>query len=113
MGLLDDFFDPDQFKDSGGLLGRLSSLPQGLFASSQGDVSQTPVDTASAAAPALDLTQNASASGNALTPASADANVSQTPPSFDFGAHLNVGFQKWAQTPVGNPFAALANGIGG
>src|SRR5436190_2684751 len=28
MALFDGYFDPDQFQDSGGLLGRLLSLPQ-------------------------------------------------------------------------------------
>src|SRR5260221_12262974 len=31
----------------------------------------------------------------------------------DFGDRLSAGFQSWAHTPVGNPFAALANGITG
>jgi len=42
------------------------------------------------------------------------ADVSQTaqqPP--DFGDRLSAGFKSWAHTPVGNPFAALANGITG
>ena len=115
MGFLDDFFDPDQFQESGGLLGRLSSLPQGLFASSQPVVSQTPLDATSAArgAAAFDPTQSFAASSDSPPP-SVDSNVSQPSPlSFDLGAHLNAGFQKWAQTPVGNPFAALANGIAG
>jgi hypothetical protein len=30
-----------------------------------------------------------------------------------FGDRLSAGFQSWAQTPVGNPIAALANGIAG
>ena len=31
----------------------------------------------------------------------------------DIGARLGAGLQSWAQTPAGNPFAALANGITG
>jgi hypothetical protein len=34
-------------------------------------------------------------------------------PTPDFGDRLSAGFQSWAHTPVGNPFAALANGITG
>lgn len=34
----------------------------------------------------------------------------QTP---DLGGSLGAAFQSWAQTPVGNPLAALANGING
>jgi hypothetical protein len=34
----------------------------------------------------------------------------QTP---DLGDRLSAGFQSWAHTPVGNPFAALANGVAG
>jgi hypothetical protein len=36
-----------------------------------------------------------------------------TQPSHDLGDRLWAGFQSWAYTPVGNPFAALANGIAG
>src|SRR5258708_6188426 len=34
-------------------------------------------------------------------------------PSPDLGGRLSAGFQSWAHTPVGSPFAALANGIAG
>jgi hypothetical protein len=37
---------------------------------------------------------------------------SQTP-SPDLGDRLSAGFQNWAHTPVGNPMAAIANGITG
>ncbi|WP_298255826.1 hypothetical protein [Bradyrhizobium sp.] len=139
MGLFDDYFDPDQFQDSGGLYGRLLSVrPDLAFQSSSGadapnsfDGSALPAPQTSfspaAAQPALDATQASSAgaasapdptqnslsSANLQSSPSADANVSQAPSTFDFGAHLNAAFQKWAQTPVGNPFAALANGITG
>jgi hypothetical protein len=41
--------------------------------------------------------------------------VPSTPPSPtpDLGDHLNAGFQNWLHTPVGNPMAAIANGIAG
>src|SRR5262249_33749056 len=42
-----------------------------------------------------------------------DAPQTAQPPSHDLGDRLWAGFQSWAHTPVGNPFAALANGIAG
>jgi hypothetical protein len=44
MGLLDSYFDPDQFQASGGLLGRLLSLPQmqGLYQPGADDLDQAP-----------------------------------------------------------------------
>lgn len=35
------------------------------------------------------------------------------PPSPDFGDRLSAGFQSWAHTPAGSPFAGLANGLQG
>ena len=138
MGLFDDYFDPDQFQDSGGLYGRLLSVrpdlafqPNGADAPNPFDGSALPVQQASfspaTAPPALNAaptsaagaaaasgpTQDLATSTNLPSTLFADANVSQAPLPFDLGAHLNAGFQKWAQTPVGNPFAALANGITG
>jgi hypothetical protein len=86
VGLFDDFIDPGQFQDSGGLPGRLLSwLPQVNGWQSGTDVPQN---------------------------SPADAS-SQPPTAPDIGARLGAGFQGWAQTPVGSPFAALANGING
>lgn len=141
MGLFDDYFDPDQFQDSGGLLGRLLSLRPDLDSSQSNDGvnSQSPFEGASfasqvlsppvvpqispnaassplvAAMSALDPAQNAVASGGvSQAPSFDDANASPSaPPAFDLGAHLNAGFQSWAQTPAGSPFAAIANGISG
>jgi len=118
MGLFDDYFDPDQFQDSGGLYGRLLSLhPESGSQSDDGTNPPGLIGAAAAApaaaAPIFDPAQNAALSGNSTTPPSADANVSQPSSSYDLGAHLNAGFQKWAQTPAGNPFAALSNGIAG
>src|SRR5579872_3052904 len=140
MGLFDDYFDPDQFQDSGGLFGRLRSLHPELdfsqagagggaqapfegpvfapLASSPPSALRTSPSTASAPlaapAPTIDPTQNVAASGDSLAPPAVDANVPlPASTAFDFGAHLNAGFQNWAQTPVGNPFAAFANGIAG
>ena len=137
MGLFDDYFDPDQFQDSGGLYGRLlSARPDLAFQSNSGADAPNPFDgsalpapqtslSSAAAQPALNATQASSARtapaadptqtfvASNLQSSPSDANVSQAPSSFDLGAHLNAAFQKWAQTPVGNPFAAVANGITG
>jgi len=140
MGLFDSYFDPQQFQDSGGLLGRLLSLqqtqgryqPDGDFNSQSaagGQPSSTPQASVSAspqpAAPALAAalsnpqtpdygqTQNV-AVGNYQMPLFGGTDVaqaSQQPP--DLGDRLSAGFQSWAHTPLGNPFAALANGIAG
>jgi hypothetical protein len=42
-----------------------------------------------------------------ITPAQARS------PTSDIGDRLSAGFQNWAHTPVGNPMAAIANGIAG
>ena len=58
-------------------------------------------------------TQNI-AIGDYRMPQFGRADVSQAisqPP--DLGDRLSAGFQSWAHTPVGNPIAALANGIAG
>jgi hypothetical protein len=116
MGLLDDYFDPDQFQDSGGLYGRLLSLrPELDSQSGDGTDPQGLIGGAATAAgaPTSGPTSNV-ASGDSTTQLSANADATQAPSSpFDIGAHLNAGLQKWAQTPVGNPFAALADGIAG
>jgi hypothetical protein len=52
--------------------------------------------------------------GNYLMPQFGPIDAPQTTqPSHDLGDRLWAGFQSWAHTPVGNPFAALANGIAG
>ena len=141
MGLFDGYFDPAQFQDSGGLLGRLLSLQQ-QQGQSQPDPNfdpQVPVDGGQASSapqmsvplpmprPALTSdgpsvnpqtpdygqTQNI-AVGNYQMPQFGTADLSQAiqqPP--DLGDRLTAGFQNWVHTPVGNPFAALANGVAG
>jgi hypothetical protein len=136
MGLFDSYFDPDQFQDSGGLIGRLQSLQgmQGLYQPGAGFAPQTTADGSSAppmsptvampgaaSTPATpqtpddDPTQNI-AIGNYQMPQFGRADVSQaapSPPPPDLGDRLSAGLQSWAHTPVGNPFAALANGVTG
>ena len=139
MGLFDSYFDPEQFQDSGGLLGRLLSLqgqqdqyqpgagfdPQSLANGQKGfppqsslafptarpavsnampapESSQTPDETQDIAARDYQMPQF----GGADVPLSAA-------PAPDLSDRLNAGFQSWAHTPVGNPFAAIANGITG
>jgi hypothetical protein len=109
MGLFDDYLDPDQFQDSGGILGRLLSLPQ-LAQLQPG----TGFDPQSPETPPDGQTQNMTTSGNIPAPRSGGADVPQAaPPSPDLSDRLSAGFQSWAHTPVGNPFAALANGMAG
>lgn len=135
MGLFDDgYFDPDQFQDSGGLPGRLfSAHPEWAFSQSDGGgnsqdplggsaatVSQAPLASVVSpilagaagpfAAPASDTSANAASGKSEAAPSNA-TNDSASPLPSDIGARLGAGFQKWAQTPVGSPFAALANGI--
>ncbi len=141
MGLFDSYFDPEQFQDSGGLLGRLLSLQsmQGQYQPGDGfdprasATGQTPsttqmptsVSPPQSAASALGATragpqtpdygqtQNI-AIGDYRMPQFGRADISQTAvQSPDLGDRLSAGFQSWAHTPVGNPFAALANGVAG
>lgn len=129
MGLFDSYFDPEQFEDSGGLLGRLLSLQQqqGQYQSGPGFNAQP--DTASAPAqpvaipmpaprPTLPLTpdqqpQPTIAVGDYQMPQFGSADTSQPLQQPGIGDRLGAGFQSWAHTPVGNLFAGLANGIAG
>ena len=110
MALFDSYFDPQQFQDSGGLLGRLLSLQQaqGQYQPGEGFDPQS-----SAQAPSMPQTP-ASPSLQSPAPQFGGAVVSQAAPQApDFGDRLNAGFQNWAHTPVGDPFGAIANGIAG
>jgi hypothetical protein len=52
--------------------------------------------------------------GNYQMPQFGNADTSQTvPPAPGLGDRLSAGFQSWAHTPLGNPFAGLANGLAG
>ena len=122
MGLFDDYFDPEQFQDSGGLLGRLLSLRPQYRPDADNDAQASTLSAPASpgVAPVLPTpdygqTQNI-AIGNYQIPqfGSADvATLSQSAPSPDLGDRLSAGLQSWGHTPVGNPFAALANGIAG
>jgi hypothetical protein len=144
MSLFDSYFDPDQFQDSGGLLGRLLSLQgqQGQYqagagfdprGSMEGQALSAPQTSPSmpttsptwpSGAPTSSGPQTPDdgptrniAIGNYQMPQFGNADVAQAapppPPSPNLGDRLNAGLQSWAHTPVGNPFAALANGITG
>ncbi len=131
MGLFDNYFDPDQFEASGGLVGRLMSLQrqQGQYQPAQGV--DGPSGQAGEVGPAA-VSGNAVAQvppigptsfmkiGDYLMPqfGSTDASETAQPPRSPeptpgLGDRLATGFQSWAHTPVGNPFAALANGMAG
>jgi hypothetical protein len=141
MGLFDSYFDPQQFQDGGGLLGRLLSLrqQQDQYQPEAGFDQRIPADGPSPSllqtpvsapmpqstmpvlgatpsgppTPNYGQTQNI-AIGDYQMPQFGRADVSQaaqqTP---DFGDRVSAGFQSWAHTPVGNPIAALGNGIAG
>jgi hypothetical protein len=150
MGLFDDYFDPQQFGEGGGLLGRLLSLQQqqGQYQPAQGSgwpdalpaqgsPTSGPQEATASAAPQTPVslpmpapTNNGQALAVAQTPN--DGPTSYMPignyqmpqfgrpdvpqpvqPTPDLGDRLSAGFQSWAHTPVGNPFAALANGVTG
>jgi len=98
MGLFDDI-DPDQFQHSGGILGRLLSLPQA-------NVSQSGGGSDPQSDPYSDNSPQALASSGA-------GGAQAMPSASDLGTRLGAGLQSWAQTPAGNPFAALVNGING
>ncbi|WJR76458.1 hypothetical protein [Bradyrhizobium sp. NP1] len=142
MGLFDDYFDPQQFGEGGGLLGRLLALQQqqGQYQPSQGfgDANGEPgngsaPNVTAMSAPAAFAPPSTPASGGQGFPAAQTPDYGQTlnipignygMPQFgradvaqpaqqapDLGDRVSAGFQSWAHTPVGNPFAALANGI--
>ncbi|WP_342712171.1 hypothetical protein AAFG13_12515 [Bradyrhizobium sp. B124] len=142
MGFFDDYlgFDPKQFEAGGGLYGRLVSLqPQLTFDQpTQGSPFPPVAGVANASLPAGNPSpappDGASGPDAPRMPSSWPRDDGQTlnmrigdywMPQFGraeppapaavptFGDRLNAGFQSWAHTPLGNPFAALANGITG
>jgi hypothetical protein len=141
MSIFDEFNDPLQFEASGGLFGRLLSLQPGQsFGSSVGQVQSAnrpdaavtpgnpagPQTAAPVAQPEQSHPQLPSAwqppdygqtqnirIGNYGMPQFGRAEPQQPMAPPDLGDRLSAGFQSWAHTPVGNPFAALANGITG
>jgi hypothetical protein len=141
MGLLDNYFDPQQFQDSGGLVGRLLSLQgqqeqyqpgvgfdlQGSMGAQAASAPSTPPTmpaispTSPNGAPTSLAPQTSGdgptrniAIGDYQMPQFGKADISQAAPQpLDLGDRLSAGFQSWAHTPVGNPFAAIANGFAG
>jgi hypothetical protein len=128
MGLFDSYFDSDEFNPSGGLIGRLTSLQQqqnqyqpvaGFDGSgSEGDtvaIPGIPQNTLAQTPP--DGPTGVIKVGDYQMPQFAGPSVSQPmqPPQAapSLGDRLGAGFQSWVYTPLGNPFAALANGIAG
>ena len=137
MGLLDGYFDPEQFQASGGLLGRLLSLPQmqGLYQPSIDFDPRVSTDNGQAAGVQMSVPLAMprpilQSNGPAVNPQTAvyqptsdidyrvaqsgRADVSQAVQQFpDAGNRVNAGFQSWAHAPAGNQIASLANGIPG
>jgi hypothetical protein len=141
MGLFDSYFDPQQFEAGGGLVGRMLSLQQqqGQYQPADGfglpygqapERANMPEAAVSASGPIPPVLQNLPPPpawqtpdygqtqnipiGNYQMPQFGRPEPPQPAPQPpDLGARLGAGFQSWAHTPVGNPFAALANGITG
>ncbi|MBR0756608.1 hypothetical protein JQ604_30900 [Bradyrhizobium jicamae] len=134
MGLFDNSFDfdPAQFAVGGGLLGRLEAMqPFNQFLPGDGFPSppvspNTPAAVAVSGGPTGPAPQKPVQSplltpdygqiapmpiGDYLMPRFGRAEQPALAP--DFATRLSAGFQSWAHTPVGNPFAGLANGIAG
>lgn len=132
MGWFDDYFQPapsegdglpswleslqhqQAYQPGGGLGGWLQPGP----AVQQTPVSQpTPHPLGNVPIPGPrpdDMPLGSIAIGNYLMPQFGAAQVSQSPKmQSDLGDRLGAGFRSWAYTPVGNPFAALANAITG
>jgi len=129
MGLFDSYFDPEQFQDSGGLLGRLLSLQQqqGQYQQAldpdQSYGARPPAQpariTMPAPRPAMPQAPDAGSRPSIavgdyqmpqFTNADAPLAVQQQPV---FGDRLSAGFQSWAHTPLGNPVAGIANAVEG
>jgi hypothetical protein len=138
MGFFDRYFEPQEFEVGRGLLGRLQSLqgdqsayqaggqfggwPDARLAgnpSSGPATSQRPIEQLSAAPAETgpqypDGVSSLMRIGNYFMPQfGASQAVQSAQPQPDVGDRLSAGFRSWAYTPVGNPFAALANAITG
>jgi hypothetical protein len=128
MGLFDSYFDPEQFQDSGGLLGRLLSLQpqQGQYQpapgfNAQSDIARAPAQPAAipmpVPRPAMPQAPDAGetiAIGDYQMPQFTGASAPQTAQQQPaLGDRLSAGFQSWAHTPPGNPVAGLANAMAG
>lgn len=119
MALLDEF-DPKQFEVGGGLFGRLQSLIQGPIGQSSVPAEwPTPqgVQLALRATPARQPPDRGQAQniriGDYWMPQFGRPEPQPEPTVPGLGDRLGAAFQNWARTPVGNPFAALANGLAG
>ena len=69
MGLFDSYFDPDQFQDSGGLLGRLLSLQR------TGDGQPSSMSQMSAYSPVANVSQDLNSRYQALRPILGERNA--------------------------------------
>lgn len=122
MGLFDSYFDPNGYTGVAGLFSRLAGsnfqLPvsRGFDPTRQdvadyGQTSNIPIGNymmpAFGTPDPAQLPMNAQATQGQLAPV-----APQAVPAPQQGGFM-TGFQNWATTPVGNPMAALANGIRG
>lgn len=142
MGFFDDYFNPQQFEvGGGGLPDWLRSIQQQQAGSQSGGTFGGWPDPGQPAMRGLDLPVQPNAPAPAIQPVPSNTNVPPSPadipsqylpiggylmPQYgapqvsqsagtppDLGDRLGAGFKSWAYTPVGNPFAALANAITG
>jgi hypothetical protein len=139
MGLFDGYFDPQQFgSDGGGLLSRLLTLAQqqaqyqpgaGFGLADNGPPPSPPQTLAPLPMPRPTMLPDGSTSlnpqaldhgsmqdiriGDYQMPQFGGADPSQAAQPPNFRGRFSAGLQSWAHTPVGNPIAALANGVGG
>ena len=140
MGFFDDYFDPQQYEPGRGLTGLLESLqqqqayqPGGVgptferaFGQQPGPAPATPQSSVGQSTPYPvgnvpiptprpgDIPSQSIPVGDYLMPQFGGGQGSPyaaTQP--DLGDRLSAGFRSWAYTPVGSPFAALANAITG
>lgn len=142
MGIFDDYFEPQQYESGRGLTGWLEALQQqdayqpGRFGGwpQPGSIVNPTMERAPGVQPApvpatpsypapfavgnvpiptprpVDIPSGGIAIGDYLMPQFEAAPVQAQP---ELGDRLSAGFRSWAYTPVGNPFAALANAITG
>lgn len=133
MGFFDEYFESQLFEPGGGLVGRLKALQQDQTTHQPGwPQAGSPVGPQPVLAQATPQTPTVPPKqypGNDVPvpmprppeiPPRSVAIGDYLMPQFgagpvqpDFSDRVGAGFRSWAYTPVGNPFAALANAITG
>ena len=142
MGFFDEYFEPQQYQGGRGLTGWLEALQQqqayqpsgfagwlqpGSIVNPTTESAPRPQSDSVPATPSypapfavgnvaiptprpVDIPTGGIAIGDYFMPQFGAAHVQAQP---ELGDRLSAGFRSWAYTPVGNPFAALANAITG